>query len=136
MTDEQIVYLATGACIAVVVLVWSGLVVVKGPRGINRVLHRWFGLLGAIIWVTFLVASPDDFWGSAEVGIVGLGLWWFTAAIGILLMYRLLPSKGRRVHAQAQQASGAWRGGVAVGAHILMIAGVAVVSWGYINSFV
>lgn len=97
--------------------------------------HSVAGLLAMAVWGTFLVAPADTAPGSALVGIVGLAFWWLVALLGLLILARWLPSRGR--HSRAGVADGWSRGPwLSVLAHVGMVVGVSVMTWGYLTQAV
>jgi hypothetical protein len=52
--------------------------------------HSIVGGLGILVWGTYLFADAD--W---VVGFIGLVLWWITTVIGLLILLRWLPAKGK-----------------------------------------
>ncbi len=100
--------------------------------GVPLAVHGIAGAVGLVVWVAFIVIG--DRIGqtpSAVVGIVGLGCWWVVAAIGLLILGRWAPTKGR--HASAAGAD-TWSKGpwLSVLAHVGTLACVAVMTWGYL----
>lgn len=52
--------------------------------------HTVLGTLGIVVWGTYLFVDVP-----ALVGVVGLVLWWATTVVGLLILARWLPNKGR-----------------------------------------
>ncbi|HEU4568583.1 MAG TPA: hypothetical protein VFR99_11155, partial [Marmoricola sp.] len=48
--------------------------------------HTLCGVLGLVLWTTFLVAPPTSVLGGAEMGVFGLGAWWLVVIVGLLLL--------------------------------------------------
>ena len=65
--------------------------------------HTVLGTLGILVWGTYLIFGVD--W---LVGFLGLFLWWATTAVGLLILLRWLPAKGK--HA-SEGASDTWTEG-------------------------
>jgi hypothetical protein len=65
--------------------------------------HTVLGGLGIVVWGTYLFFDVD--W---VVGFLGLLLWWATTVIGLLILLRWLPAKGK--HA-SEGASDEWTEG-------------------------
>ncbi len=59
------------------------------PLGIVNA-HSALGALGIIVWGTYLLAGVDSL-----VGVAGLALWWATTLVGLLILLRWLPAKGK-----------------------------------------
>ncbi len=53
-------------------------------------LHTGLGSVALLLWATYLFLDVD--W---LVGFLGLLLWWGTTAVGLLILMRWLPAKGR-----------------------------------------
>jgi hypothetical protein len=84
--------------------------------------HTGCGVVGLLLWVAFLVT------GHSLVGIVGLFFYWLTALLGLLILLRWLPSRGR--HA-SDTTDDSWSEGpgLSVLAHVGMLVGVMVFTW-------
>ena len=65
--------------------------------------HSVVGGLAILVWGSYLVFETSWF-----LGLLGLLLWWATTVIGLLILMRWLPAKGK--HA-ADGASDAWTEG-------------------------
>jgi hypothetical protein len=61
------------------------------------------GTLGILVWGSYLVFETDSFFG-----FLGLLLWWATTVIGLLILARWLPAKGK--HA-SDGSSDSWTDG-------------------------
>lgn len=137
-----------GTVVVVVFTVLAGLVVVLtrvrlARGGAGRVdvggtlvlAHTVTGVLALLIWGAFLIAPSDTPVGTALVGIAGLGFWWTTALLGLLILARWLPSRGR--HSSAGAVDGWSRGPwLSVLAHVGMVLDVSVLTWGYLTQTV
>ena len=101
------------------------------------VLHAHFGagLVALALWVTFLLAPDDTFWGGALVGILAIAAWWVTALCGLMLLMRWLPARGRHVGAVTADSwsEGPW---LSVLAHGGMLVGVLVFTYAYLTTTV
>jgi hypothetical protein len=126
---EYIVYVLTFLSAVVVVLTRVRLSQARaagqhqvGMGTVNA--HTAFGVIAVVLWVYFLVTGHDSSW----VGIVALFFYWLTALIGLLILMRWVPSRGKH-------ASGAtddrWSEGpgLSVLAHVGMLVGVLVFTW-------
>jgi hypothetical protein len=82
--------------------------------------HTVLGTLGILVWGTYVFVGVD--W---LVGFFGLLLWWATTAVGLLILARWLPAKGR--HA-SEGASDSWTDGpwLSVVAHVGALVGAVV----------
>lgn len=97
--------------------------------------HTATGAVAWIVWVLFLVSPGDSATGSELAGIVALALWWAAVVIGLLILARWLPSKGR--HADAGKTD-SWTKGpwLSMLAHIGLLVGVLVWTYAYLTSAV
>ena len=85
-----------------------------------------------VVWLVFLVSPEDSPTGGAAVGIVGLGLWWVTTLVGLMILVRWLPSRGRHA-TEARQDSWSDGPGLSVLAHVGLLVGVLVFTWYYVS---
>lgn len=58
-------------------------------------LHTVTGVVAIVTWVMFLVGDPDTAAGSLMTGIASIGFWWLVSALGLLMLVRWLPTRGR-----------------------------------------
>jgi hypothetical protein len=65
--------------------------------------HTALGTLGILVWGSYLVFETDSVFG-----VLGLLLWWATTVIGLLILARWLPAKGK--HA-SDGSSDSWTDG-------------------------
>jgi multisubunit Na+/H+ antiporter MnhG subunit len=89
-------------------------------------LHSAFGVVGLLLWVFFLVTGHD----SALAGVVALFFYWLTALVGLMILLRWLPARGRHASATTDDS---WSDGpgLSVLAHVGMLVGVIVFTWFY-----
>ncbi|HEX3932901.1 MAG TPA: hypothetical protein VHW64_19600 [Nocardioides sp.] len=89
-------------------------------------LHTGFGVVALALWVLFLVTGQT----RSLVGVVALFFYWLTALIGLLILLRWTPTRGR--HA-SESADDGWSGGpgLSILAHVGMLVGVLVFTWFY-----
>jgi multisubunit Na+/H+ antiporter MnhG subunit len=86
--------------------------------------HTVCGVVAVALWVFFLATGDDDSW----VGIVALFFYWLTAMVGLLIMMRWVPSRGK--HASGTTDDSWSEGpGLSVLAHMGMLVGVLVFTW-------
>ena len=141
MSTAVIVHVLTALAAVVVVLTRLRLGRASGGAGRLEVgralvhLHTGVGLAALVLWTAFLVAPEDTPLGGALAGIVALGLWWVVVVVGLLVLVRWLPSRGRHA-AQARSDSWSEGPGLSVLAHVGMVVGVAVFTWAYLTKAV
>lgn len=89
-------------------------------------LHSAFGVVGLLLWVVFLVTGHH----LSLLGVVALFFYWLTALLGLMILFRWLPSRGR--HASASVDDSWSQGpGLSILAHVGMLVGVVVLTWFY-----
>lgn len=129
MKPEYIVYVLTFLSAVVVVLTRVRLSQAQaagqhqvGMGTVNA--HTACGVVGLLLWVTFLVTGHSH----SLVGIVGLFFYWLTALLGLLILLRWVPSRGK--HA-SDTTDDSWSEGpgLSVLAHVGMLVGVMVFTW-------
>jgi hypothetical protein len=141
MSTEILVYILTPLAAVVVVLTrlrLAGGDAVSGQAQISRrllLLHTVAGAVALVLWVLFLAFPADSFLGGSVVGIVALGFFWLTAAAGLLLLVRWLPTRGRHADDKATDSWGSGPG-LSVLAHVGMLVGVVVFTYAYLTSAV
>lgn len=141
MSTEVVIYVLTALAGVVVVLTRLRLRADGGGAGRSQVsspvlnVHTVAGVLALVVWVIFLVFPEDSTPGDPVVGIVALALWWVVAVAGLLVLLRWLPSRGRHAVAASEDT---WSDGpgLSVLAHLGLLAGVLVFTWGYLTSAV
>ena len=86
--------------------------------------HTACGTVAVVLWVGFLATGHD----SALLGVVGLFSYWLTAVVGLLILWRWKPSRGR--HASSTTDDSWSEGpGLSILAHVGMLVGVLVFTW-------
>jgi uncharacterized membrane protein len=126
---EYIVYVLTFLSAVVVVLTRVRLSQARaagqhqvGTGAVNA--HTACGVVALVLWVFFLATGNDSSW----VGIVALFFFWLTALVGLLILMRWLPSRGK--HASGTTDDRWSEGpGLSVLAHVGMLVGVLVFTW-------
>ena len=131
MKPELIVYVLTFLSAVVVVLTRIRLSKAEAAGqhqvGMGTVnLHTASGSVAVVLWVVFLVSGNDQSWA----GVIALFFYWLTALIGMLILMRWLPSRGRHASGTADDT---WSEGpgLSVLAHVGMLVGVCVFTWFY-----
>lgn len=131
MKPDYIVYVLTFLSAVVVVLTRVRLSQARAAGqhqvGMGTVnLHSAFGVVGLLLWVFFLVTGHD----SALVGVVALFFYWLTALVGLMILLRWMPARGRHASATTDDS---WSDGpgLSVLAHVGMLVGVIVFTWFY-----
>lgn len=95
-----------------------------GTGAVNA--HSAFGVVALVLWVFFLVTGHD----MSLVGIVALFFYWLTALVGLMILLRWLPSRGKHASGTADDR---WSEGpgLSILAHVGMLVGVVVFTWFY-----
>lgn len=140
MSTEVILYVLTGLGTLVVLL--TRLRLSRG-QGAGRhqigqsllAVHTVAGVLAVAGWLTFLLAPEESAAGDSLVGVAALGCWWVVSLIGLLILTRWLPSRGRHAGGGPEDSwsSGPW---LSILAHLGMFAGVCFFTWAYVTSMV
>lgn len=131
MKPELVVFLLTFLSAVVVVLTRVRLsqreAAGQHQVGMGTVnLHSGFGALALVLWVVFLLSGND----LSLVGIVALFFYWLAALVGLLILLRWLPTRGR--HASGTTDDSWSEGpGLSILAHVGMLVGVVVFTWFY-----
>jgi hypothetical protein len=141
MSTEVIVYILTALAAVVIVLTRLRLAREEGGAGQFQIAqgillgHTVVGALALVVWVAYLVSPEDSALGGDVVGILAIGLWWVVALLGLLILLRWLPSKGRHATDAAEDT---WSEGpgLSILAHVGMVVGVLVFTFAYLTSAV
>lgn len=142
MSLAVIVYILTALALVVVVLTRLRLGGGRSGAGRFRVssalvnTHSVAGTAAVVVWVVFLVTGiGEDRGGNALIGIIGLSLFWLTTVVGLMILFRWMPTKGK--HSSDAQLDSWSRGpGLSVLAHVGMLVGVCIFTWAYLTSAV
>lgn len=97
--------------------------------------HTAIGGLGVVLWSIFLIAGDGGFPGRDLIGLIGLGCFWVTALIGLVLLARWLPARGKHSSAGGARRSG-WGFALSLLGHLGLAVGAAVFTWAYLTSAV
>ncbi len=83
-------------------------------------LHTATGGAAILVWGTYLFLDV-----SRVVGVIGLALWWITTFVGLLILARWLPARGKRA---AAGVTDAWTKGpgLSVLGHVGAVVGAVV----------
>lgn len=138
---EVLVYVLTPLAAVVVVLTRLRLSGDGSAAGRLQISHRLLlihtvvGALALVSWVLFLAFPSDSVPGGSAAGIVAIGLWWVTTIVGLLVLARWLPARGK--HAQPA-ATDSWSNGpwLSMLAHVGLLVGVLVFTFAYLTSTV
>ena len=141
MSTEVIVYVLTALAAVVVVLTQVRLTRSEGGAGRHDVghglvhAHTVTGAIALVLWVAFLVAPDDSTLGGDAVGIAAIAFWWIVVVLGLLILARWLPSRGKHSSGGHEDT---WSDGpgLSILAHVGMLVGVAVFTWAYLNALV
>ncbi|CAB4711849.1 MAG: hypothetical protein F2667_07915 [Actinobacteria bacterium] len=139
MSSQVVVYALTALAAVVVLLTRVRLGRGGGGRhdlgGVLLGAHTVVGTLSVVLWVVFIAAGDDSALGGPLAGIIALAGWWTLSVLGLLILARWLPSKGR--HA-VDEVDDAWSAGPALSwlAHLGMVVGVGVFTWAYLTHVV
>ena len=129
MKPEYIVYVLTFLSAVVVVLTRVRLSQARaaghaqvGMGTVNA--HTAFGVPALVLWVAFLVTGHDN----SLIGVLGLFFYWLTTVVGLLILSRWKPSRGR--HASSSTNDSWSEGpGLSILAHVGLLVGVFVFTW-------
>jgi hypothetical protein len=89
-------------------------------------LHTGLGVVAIVLWLYFMVTGQD----SSLVGVLALFFYWLTALVGLLILLRWLPTRGRHT---TPGAGYRWTSGpgLSILGHVGMLVGVLVFTWFY-----
>lgn len=141
MSTALVIYLLTALAALVVVLTrvrLGGRTEGAGRFAVSRGLlnlHTGSGVVALALWVPFLAAGENSFFGDALIGIIALFFWWLVALCGLLILLRWLPSRGKHAIRLIEDS---WGDGPALSllAHGGMLIGVCVFTVGYLTAAV
>ncbi|MGC4109502.1 MAG: hypothetical protein QM747_03555 [Nocardioides sp.] len=89
-------------------------------------LHSGLGVVALVTWVWFLLTGHS----MSLVGVIALFFYWLTALVGLLILLRWMPTRGKHATASADDrwSNGPW---LSILAHVGMLVGVVVFTWFY-----
>lgn len=97
--------------------------------------HTVAGLAAVMTWTIFLFTGRGEGTGNSVIGIAGLALFWLTTVVGLMILVRWMPSRGKH-SSDAVHDSWSQGPGLSVLAHGGMLVGVCVFTWAYLTSAV
>ncbi|WP_243059316.1 hypothetical protein [Nocardioides sp. SR21] len=141
MSTEVIVYVLTALAAVVVVLTQVRLARSEGGAGRHDVgrglvhAHTVTGVIALVLWVAFLAAPDDSALGGDAIGIAAIAFWWIVVVLGLLILARWLPSRGKHSSGGHEDT---WSDGpgLSILAHVGMLVGVGVFTWAYLTAHV
>ncbi len=133
MTIESVVWVLTGLAALDLVLTRVRLSGRTDQSGRVRIpqkvvnAHSLSGLVALLVWIAYLLVLGGGL--NLLVGMVAVVLWWVTATVGLLILSRWLPGRGR--HTTGPSGVG-WSRGPALSllAHGGLVLGAAFFTWG------
>jgi hypothetical protein len=137
---EMLVYVLT--VLAAVVVVLTRLRLGGGTTaGRVQISHRLLlahtaaGAGAWVLWVAFLMFPLESVPGSLGTGILALGLWWLTTLLGLMILARWMPARGRHARSGATDSwsKGPW---LSVLAHVGLLGGVLFFTYAYLTAIV
>ncbi|PUA79431.1 hypothetical protein [Nocardioides currus] len=98
-------------------------------------LHTVVGALALLVWVLFLVFPSDGLLGGSAAGIIAIGLWWVTTLLGLMILARWMPARGKHAEPASTDSwsQGPW---LSVLAHVGLLVGVLVFTYAYLTAAV
>jgi hypothetical protein len=89
-------------------------------------MHTGLGAVAVVLWVFFLVTGHD----MSLVGVIALFFYWLTALVGLMILFRWVPSRGKHASGTTDDT---WSEGpgLSILAHVGMLVGVVVFTWFY-----
>ena len=81
--------------------------------------HTAAGVLALLTWSSFLATD------KLVLGWIGLALWWVTAIVGLLILARWMPARGRHSSGPMKDTWGEGPG-LSILAHVGLVVGVGV----------
>lgn len=142
-TKEALLAAVTTAAHDAAVVVVLTRVRLGGDRGAGRFrispallnVHTGAGVLTMAVWGAFLFTGVGEGEGHSLIGVIGLAFWWLTTVVGLMILFRWMPSSGKH-SSEAIHDTWSTGPGLSVLAHVGMLVGVGVVTWAYLTSAV
>lgn len=132
MTVENLVWMLTALAAVVVMLTRSRLTATAKQAGVSETppellgAHTAVGVAALATWVAWLSGA------ARPVGLVGLVLLWAEVLIGLMILARWLPSRGRHATGATDDgwAHGPW---LSVLGHLGMLLGISFFTWVFVG---
>jgi hypothetical protein len=133
VTVENLVWMLTALAAVVVMLTRSRLISSSKQAGVSESppellgAHTAVGVVALAAWIAWLSGA------ARPVGVVGIGLLWVEVAIGLMILARWLPSRGR--HATGATGDG-WAHGpwLSVLGHGGLFLGISFFTWVFVGA--
>ena len=126
------VWMLTALAAVVVMLTRSRLIATEKQSGVTETphgllnSHTALGVLALATWIAWLVGAPR------LVGWVAVTAWWVVVLIGLVVLARWLPTRGRHATGATDDgwAHGPWLSALG---HIGMLLGIAFFTWVFVG---
>jgi hypothetical protein len=132
VTVENMVWMLTALAAVVVMLTRSRLISSSKQAGVTESppellgAHTAVGVVALTAWIAWLSGA------ARVVGLVGLVLLWVEVVLGLMILARWLPSRGRHATGATNDgwAHGPW---LSVLAHLGMLMGIGFFTWVFVS---
>jgi hypothetical protein len=133
VTVENMVWMLTALAAVVVMLTRSRLISSSKQAGVTESppellgAHTAVGVVALTAWIAWLSGA------ARVVGLVGLVLLWVEVVLGLMILARWLPSRGRHATGATNDgwAHGPW---LSVLAHLGMLMGIGFFTWVFVST--
>jgi hypothetical protein len=133
VTVENMVWMLTALAAVVVMLTRSRLISSSKQAGVTESppellgAHTAVGVVALTAWIAWLSGA------ARVVGLVGLLLLWVEVVLGLMILARWLPSRGRHATGATNDgwAHGPW---LSVLAHLGMLMGIGFFTWVFVST--
>ena len=127
----NLVWMLTALAAVVVMLTRSRLIATEKQSGVTETphgllnTHTSLGVVALATWIAWLVGAPR------LVGWVAVVAWWAVVVIGLLVLARWVPTRGRHATAATNDgwAHGPWLSALG---HIGMLLGISFFTWFFV----